>query len=323
MPAVNQSAAERVVASYSAPRNGNITVAELANLYMAQYAGRDPAIAHRIAWWNSVVGSIRLADLNDDHVYFALEELATKPGRYWAGIDADGKPIMKAKRGTMAPATVNRYAATLGGLLTWAIKKRIAPRDFDHPCRRIARRPENNERIRFLTDSERIRLLQASREATWDRMYLLVIMAITTGARKGELLGLRGEAINLARAEAYVARSKNGDAKVLPLLPTVIEEIQRFNPAPSALLFASKRRPDRPFNFVPTWDTAIKRAGIKDFRFHDLRHTCASYLAQSGATLLEIADVLGHRQTAVTKRYSHLTTSHKTSLVSRVLGEIR
>lgn len=83
----------------------------------------------------------------------------------------------------MTSAAVNRYAATLGGLLTWAIKKRIAPRDFGDPCRRIARRPENSERIRFLTDSKRLRVPQASREATWDRLYLLVLWAMVVPKR--------------------------------------------------------------------------------------------------------------------------------------------
>ena len=63
-------------------------------------------------------------------------------------------------------------------------------------------------------------------------------------------------------------------------------------------------------------------AGLIDFRFHDLRHTTASYLAQSGATLLEIADVLGHKQIEVTKRYAHLCIEHKSSLINRVMGSI-
>jgi integrase len=70
------------------------------------------------------------------------------------------------------------------------------------------------------------------------------------------------------------------------------------------------------------WDKAVKKAEISNFRFHDLRHTCASYLAQNGATLLQIADVLGHKQLEVTKRYSHLCVDHKQSLVDRVLGGV-
>lgn len=318
-----QSVADRANASSSASRNGSITIRELTDRYMAEYAGRDSALAYRLTWWCAKIGDVTLADISDDVVHFALEDLATKAGRYWAGTDADGDPIMKAKRGKLAPATVNRYAASLGGMLTWAIRRRIAPKGFEHPCRGVARRPENNERVRFLAPAERARLLEAARASKWPRLYLLVIMGITTGARRGELMGLRGRDLDLERAVAHVHLTKNGDRKVLPLMPAVVEELRRHRVADSALLFASRRRPDLPYTFESVWGTALTAAGIKDFRFHDLRHTCASYLAQDGASLLEIADVLGHRQLSVTKRYSHLTTAHKARLVSRVLGDIR
>lgn len=323
MSVIEQSVGVRANVSSGASRNPNINVRDLADLYMAAYTGRDPALVYRMTWWCGKIGDITLAELSDDHVYFALEALSTKPGRYWAGTDADGEPIMKAKRGPMAPATVNRYAASLGALLTFAIKKRIAPKGFEHPCRRIERRPEDNERVRFLTDKERENLLKACKASAWPRLYLLVLMGLTTGARRGELMNLRGRDLDLDRAVAYVHTTKNGDAKVLPLLPAVVELLRQAAPAQGSLLFASKRRPDLPYTFESVWGTALKAAGVKDFRFHDLRHTCASYLAQSGASLLEIGNVLGHRQLSVTKRYSHLTTQNKAELVSRVLGGIR
>jgi len=110
---------------------------------------------------------------------------------------------------------------------------------------------------------------------------------------------------------------------VLPLVPAVVEELNVHKAAAGALVFASKRRPEQAFKYTEVWSTVLLAAGIKKFRFHDLRHSCASALAQNGATLLEIADVLGHRQLAVTKRYSHLATHHKSALVNRVLGAIR
>ena len=99
-------------------------------------------------------------------------------------------------------------------------------------------------------------------------------------------------------------------------------ELRRFNCPSSQLVFASTRRPDVAYNHVPAWQAALKRAGIPSFRFHDLRHSCASYLARSRASLLEIADVLGHRNLSVTRRYSHLTTQHKSELINRVLGKV-
>jgi integrase len=71
-------------------------------------------------------------------------------------------------------------------------------------------------------------------------------------------------------------------------------------------------------NFSKAWTTALRRAGIQNFRFHDLRHTCASYLAMSGASLLEIADVLGHKTLQMVQRYAHLTEQHTQSIVERM-----
>lgn len=79
---------------------------------------------------------------------------------------------------------------------------------------------------------------------------------------------------------------------------------------------------DKPYaGFDAHWYAALARAGIEDFRFHDLRHTCASYLAAQGASLLEIADVLGHRTMAMVKRYSHLAEGHKATVIARMARE--
>ena len=88
------------------------------------------------------------------------------------------------------------------------------------------------------------------------------------------------------------------------------------------LIFNSPIKPTKAYEFRKEWIKALKRAEIKDFRFHDLRHTCASYLAQNGASLLEIADVLGHKQIQMTKRYAHLCFSHKQKLIEEYFGEM-
>ena len=304
-------------------RDGTLPIPALIDDYMAVYAGRDSTRAQRLGWWKARLGQVTLAELTDEQVFQALEELAAQRGRFFAGLDADGKHIMKARARPRSPATVNRYQAALSAVLTWAQRRRIAPKDWQNPCRHVEQRAENGGIVRFLSDAERNALLTACRASSWPRLYVLVLMGITTGARRGELLALRWRDVNLERAEASVHRSKNGDRKVLPLVPGVVDELRKLAGAPDALLFASKRRADVPYNFNQAWDRALKAAGVKTFRFHDLRHSCASALAQSGATLLEIADVLGHRQLSVTKRYSHLATSHKRELIHRVLGDVR
>ncbi|QHE86323.1 tyrosine-type recombinase/integrase [Hydrogenophaga sp. BPS33] len=304
-------------------RAGSLEIDRLIDLYMAHYAGRDVTRLQRLSWWRARLPGLTLDQVSDDHIHAALEALANQPATYFAGNDAHGKPIYKAKRSRISPATINRYGASIAAVFTWAIKRRIAPKGWVHPCRAVERREENNEQTRYLSDAERQRLLDAVKAASWPRLYLLVLMALTTGARKGELQGLRWSEVDLERGLAHVGRTKNGDPKVLPLVPAVVEELRRFAAAPTSLVFLSPRRPDQPYAFEPMWKDVLRVAKIKSFRFHDLRHSCASMLAQSGATLLEIGDLLGHRQLQVTKRYSHLTVGHKAELVNRVLGQIQ
>jgi integrase len=303
-------------------RAGSMAMEDVIDLYMAHYAGRDTTRVQRLTWWRGKVGKVALQDLTDDHVYAGLEALAQQPARYWAGTDADGCAIYKAKRAPLAAATINRYGASISAVITWAIKRRIAPKGYVHPGRSIERRTENNERTRYLSDDERERLLAACRASSWPRLYVLVLMALTTGARKAELTGLRWGDVDLERAVALVGRTKNGDPRVLPLVENVVQELKRFKAGPSVLVFPSRAQPDKPFTFEPRWAGALKAARVRGFTFHSLRHSCASMLAQNGATLLEIADVLGHRQLQMTKRYSHLATSHKAALVQRVLGQV-
>jgi len=88
------------------------------------------------------------------------------------------------------------------------------------------------------------------------------------------------------------------------------------------LIFNSSIKPNKSYEYRKEWIKALKRAEITDFRFHDLRHTCASYLAQNCASLLEIVDVLGHKQIQMTKRYAHLCVSHKIKLINGIMGHI-
>ena len=306
-------------------RNGTITVAELVNRYMSEYQGRDPSRGQRLRWWITQLGDVQIVDLSDDddRVFHALEGLAAANGRYYCGADADNRPIYKSKRKALAPATVNRFSAALSAVFTWGERKRITPARWQSPFRRIQRRAENNEIVRHLSAKEREALLCEARHSAWPKMYLLILFALTTGARKGELLALRWSDLDLDIATASLARSKNGDRRVLPLTESLVAELRKHIGAPGALVFASRRRPDTHYNFHTSWCKALRDAHVRSFRFHDLRHTAASMLAMSGASLIEIADVLGHRNLSVTKRYSHLTTGHKANLIRKVLGGIK
>lgn len=304
-------------------RDGSLTVSALIDLYFQQYTGRDTSLVQRLAWWRVQVGALRLDELSDDQLHAALETLAAQSSRYYAGKDADGKPIYKAKRKPLKGSTLNRYRSAIASVLTFAIHRRIAPKGYDHPVRRLKYENESPEKTRFLSDDERARLLAACRASSWPRLYLLVLLALTTGARKGELLRLRWRDIDTGRRVLHVLTSKNGEPKVLPLVPSVVEQVELHRGEPGGLVFPSRLNPLKPMTTEFRWAEALKAANVRNFRFHDCRHSCASLLAQQGASLLEIADLLGHKQISMSHRYAHLAATHRSALVHRVMGDIR
>ena len=134
-------------------------------------------------------------------------------------------------------------------------------------------------------------------------------------------MGLQWKDVDLLAGRAYCARTKNGEPFILVLMPDVIAELKRFqNKAqPGDLVFCG-RRADKPMNFEKAWKNALANAGIEGACFHTLRHTHASWLAKRGAPLLAIADSLGHKSLAMTKRYSHLCVDTRAEMLSRVFG---
>jgi len=226
---------------------------------------------------------------------------------------------LKTLSKTKAPATLNRYKAALSSLYRFLSDEY----EIDHnPTKGIRQFAENNARTRFLSKEELPRLLKACKGSDWNQMYLLVLLAITTGARRTELLTLTWEAINFKTKTAHLPKTKNGEQRILTLTGEVLTELIKFRQI-GGYVFPHKFHSNYYFrNFDCHWQEALKQSKITDFRFHDLRHTCASLLAMNGASLLEIAEVLGHKSITMTQRYSHLCTSHKATLTDRVFGSI-
>ena len=285
--------------AYGYENNKEIKLSVLISNYLKyEYKGKDKVEQSRkLMIWLKYLGDIRIKEIKASGI---SDSLSTLPSH-------------------LSNASINRHKAALSGALTFACRKGYIK---TNPARIIPSLPENNKRTRFLSEAERTSLLKACNASHWNKLYLIVLLAITTGARKGELTQLRWNDIDFERRTAYVSTTKNGQPKVLPLTDSVIQELQLFNKNDSSLIFASKIKEEVAYCFTKPWKKALKDVEIKDFRFHDLRHSCASYLAQSGASLLEIADVLGHKQISVTKRYAHLCIEHKSSLINRVMGGI-
>jgi len=293
-----------------------MTLSELIRLYIHYNPNKDKSGISNLAWWKREYGEMKLAEIDRSVVRAALNSLKEEDATHGNG---EGK--RKSRGYKRSHSTVNRYKSALSSVFEYGREHYDLP---ENPCRQVKAFPESKGRVRFLSETERKALLKACRKSDWPRLYLMVLMAITTGARQGELLRLCWRDIRFKERRAYVEHTKNGEPRVLPLVEGVITELKTL-PRPinhNELIFPSERAPGRPFEFRKHWIEARERAKLENFRFHDLRHTCASYLAQNGATLLEIADVLGHKQLEVTKRYAHLCVDHKQSLIDEVMGRM-
>jgi integrase len=324
------SAAERVaqrVRELADRPAASLTLSQLIDRRMATYAGRDVALVQRMATWQQLLGDFALGSINRDVVWAAREELKAMPALAFKGVDHEGRAIFKpTHHQAKAPATVNRYMAALSGAFTWAIEHQLAPKEWNgaNPCRGIRRMKGEGERLRFLDAAERGRLFAACKASKYPRLYALVLMAMLTGARRGELLALTWRDVDLSRGVARLGRTKNGDRRTLGLLPQVVQALSPFASSdPARFVFGSVRsRQKSPASIDTAWRAAVARAQIRDFRFHDLRHCCASYLAQAGKPINVIADVLGHRKLDMTRRYAHLIVETKAQAMHDALGEI-
>jgi integrase len=275
-----------------------------------------------LAWWSERFAGKMLSEITPDLIAEARDALAAEKWTRGKVRTAKGKEI-PPKEYIRSGATVNRYLATLGHLLGVAMKEwQLIDRN---PVHSISKKKEARGRVRFLSDEERDRLLEACEGSKWPALHTLVSLAISTGARRGELINLKWADVDLKAARAVVHDTKNGDARTLPIVGKALPALRALKlhgSATSPWVFQQPSGVPGPYeNFDFHWQAALEAAGIDNFRFHDLRHTTASYLAKQGASLLEIADVLGHRTMAMVKRYSHLAHYHKTTVVERMAKE--
>jgi integrase len=256
--------------------------------------------------WSDELGANRwIVDIKTADISEARARLA----RRWYRKGGEQRPL--------SPATQNRYLRTLSHVFNKA--RREWEWTTDNPVSRLQARQEPRGRVRFLSADERRRLLSACEASTEPRLYSLAVVGLGTGARQGELLALRWRDIDLGTRRVIVEDSKNGERRTLALAGPALEVLcglARVRRIDTDLVFAG-RRGRTSFPRV-AWQRALREARIQDFHFHDLRHTFASYLAMSGATLAELAEALGHKTLAMVKRYAHLTEQHVSEVVDRM-----
>ncbi len=274
-----------------------------------------------LKYWKATLGDYRLSDITPAIVVEHRNALLGLENKY-------GRKI--------GVATANRYSQALGHVFTVAMKEWGWINQ--NPLSNIAKYKEPRGRVRFLSDKERADLLQACKASDNPYLHKIVVMALSTGARKMEILNLKWQDINFENSQIVLHETKNGERRVLPLQGyalDLIRELSKIRVLGCDFVFPSKKviRNKASGAFIyqsidirTAWENVLIRAEIENFRFHDLRHSAASYLAMNGASLAEIAEVLGHKTLSMVKRYAHLSEAHTHSVVTsmneRIFGNV-
>jgi len=266
----------------------------------------------QLQWWQAKIGRHTLAEIRPPHVALARDALAQE------NIGTTDKPRRRS------PATVNRYLAALSHAFTIAIKEwQWLP---DNPVLKISKLKEPRGRVRVLSTDERTKLLTACQASPSSHLYTYVVLAMSTGMRLGEISSLRKKQVDLEKLRLILENTKNGDRRAVALAGPAhrLVEARIAHLQPDDLLFPGGQA-GKPLEIRKAWTTARKKAGVADFRFHDLRHCAASYMLEDGASIGQLMEVLGHRTPAMAKRYAHLSEGHAAQIVrtttERIFGE--
>lgn len=237
-----------------------------------------------LAWWTGHYGGTKVMELN-------VLQLR------------DARTTLKAGR---AAGTVNRYLSAMRSAWNWGRAAGLVPQEQAWPSRLMLTEPKG--RLRYLSDAELAALLKAASENS-PTMHAAVLISVGCGIRQSELRRLKWADVDLEKQRLRVLLSKNDESRAVYLPSATVDVLRALKRGPvvgQTVIADERGQPVEKEWIEYRWRLIRDAAGLVDFRWHDIRHSCASFLAQQGATLLEIGSVLGHRSPAVTARYAHL-----------------
>ncbi len=285
-------------------KGDKITYGELLDRYLKEYSAvhKKPHTyatdTHWVKHLRPRFGSLLLKDVTADKVSVMVKEL----------LDSGRKP-----------ATVNRVVTLLKHSFTKAKEWGLIRHS---PVAEVKKLKERNERMRYLEPEQYTQLLQSEPRYLDD----IVITAVNTGMRKEEILSLRRDQIDWRQRVILLTDTKNGERRGVPLNSTMVgllrgiirEHMRRGISSP--YVFIDPWTGDRWKNIDAGFRAKVKRAGIEDFHFHDLRHTAASWMVMAHVDLLAVSKVLGHKDLRMTQRYSHLSPGHLLEAVEALVS---
>ena len=216
-------------------------------------------------------------------------------------------------------STVNRYMSSLSGALRYA-SRNLRWID-DNPCANLLKLKEKPKERRILSENEVIRLLEACKKSRNCYLYCITLIALTTGARKGEIVSLSWDCIDFDNQIALIKDSKNGKPRRIGLVNSVVQELCQLHK--NRNLSNHLCLPARPLLYLDikkAWESVLKKTGIEDFVFHGLRHHFASIGGQIGATGVQLRAQLGHSTSSMTDHYSHFE-AHSTKFIGEYIEQ--
>jgi len=306
------------------------TFVELVDRYSAWKAGSIKCFDGRrpiLSRWVELLGDCSLDAITPAKIAACRDTLASEPVR-------GGAEPGKLKAG----GTVNRMVAYFSDVMSYAVKE--TQWIERNPCERVSKFKEAPGRVRYLSDEERSALLAACQLSSNSDLFTAVVLSLTTGGRQGEVMGLTWGQVDFKRRLITLrdGETKNNEGRVLPLVGKAFDLLQeraKVRRIDSALVFPSSVPNGIPVQLTNAWNRARQDAGLgtwegegdkrkfrPDFRWHDLRHTAASYLAMQGVSPLEISKILGHKTMAMVSRYSHLAPSHISDLGDKLAARM-
>ena len=259
---------------------------------------------NQLEWFDNHIGQLSLRKLTPSLIIQLRRQLQSEESR----------------RGKRSVATCNRYLAALSSCCSYAVEQQILE---ENPCRKVKKLTEPRGRTRFLDDQEREKLIAACKENS-PQLYLAVTLSLSTGARRDEIWSLRWENVDLVEGYLTFQETKNGDIRSVPVIGQALELLRDYHRKHrllhTSLLFPSSTNPQKPLEFRKRWESVLRQAEIGDFRYHDLRHSAASYMVRNGMDLRLVAEILGHRTLQMTMRYSHLKRDHLKSAMLKAMS---
>ncbi|MGJ8516874.1 tyrosine-type recombinase/integrase [Carnimonas bestiolae] len=247
-------------------------------------------------------------------------------GREMSSLAAqDIRDYIRFRRGAnVSNATINRELALLSSAINHAVTE--YEWRLPNPVKgRMLREPE--ARIRWITEAEAARLEQEVRNSKrfGDQIGDFVRLALNTGMRMNEMLQLDWRRVDFVNSLVWLEaeHTKSARRRSVPLNDTAIAVLRnrkRFcaEHCPGSRWVFSKSNGDRLTSIRSTFKTACARAGIDNFRIHDLRHTCAAWLVSKGVPMMEIKDLLGHSSVTMTEKYAHLSPNRVRDAVNKL-----